>query len=144
MIAVRIPAAAPTRARRRPATTAVEFAVVALPLFTIIFGIVEVARGIMVQHQLTDAARVGCRVAVIEGRSDTDVDAAVNNTLTGMGISGATTTVKVNDVVTNSSNANAYDEITVSVSVPASQVSWMPFLKYFAGNITGQYTLRRE
>jgi Flp pilus assembly protein TadG len=91
----------------RPATTAVEFAVVALPLVIILFGIVEIARGIMVQHQLTDAARVGCRVAVIEGRSDTDIDAAVTNTLAGMGISGASTTVKVNDVTANSSTANA-------------------------------------
>jgi Flp pilus assembly protein TadG len=144
MIPVKLPAANPTRARRRPATTAVEFAVIALPFVIIIFGIVEIARGIMVQHQLTDAARVGCRVGVIEGRSDTDVNTAVNNTLTSMGMSGATTTVMVNDVVTNSSNANAYDEITVRITVPASQVSWLPFLKYLSGNITGQYTLRRE
>jgi Flp pilus assembly protein TadG len=122
----------------------VEFAVIALPFVIIIFGIVEIARGIMVQHQLTDAARVGCRVAVIEGRSDTDVNAAVNSTLAGMGISGASTTVKVNDVTANASTASAYDEITVSVTVPVTQVSWLPFLNYLANNITGQYTLRRE
>lgn len=132
------------RAPRRLAATAVEFAVVASVFFTFVFGFIEVGRGFMIQHLMTNAARQGCRVASIEGKSTTDVNNAVDAVLNGQGIRGDSVTVQVNDAAGNASSAKAGDEISVTVAVPVSSVSWVPASRYLFGSITGKYTLRRE
>jgi Flp pilus assembly protein TadG len=109
-----------------------------------LLGMIEVARGLMVQHLMTKVARQGCRLAVIEGKSNSDVTAAVTNALTPVGISSDTITVQINDVTANASTAIAGDEVTVIVSVPVNSVSWVPFPTFLSGNIAGRYTLRRE
>ncbi len=98
----------------------------------------------MIQHLMTNAARQGCRVASIEGKSSTDVNNAVYAVLNGQGIRGDTVTVQVNDAAGNASSAQAGDEISVTVAVPVSSVSWVPASRYLFGSITGKYTLRRE
>lgn len=128
----------------RRAATAVEFAVVSTVFFTFLIGFIEVGRGFMIQHLMTNAARQGCRVAVIEGKSTTDVNNAVYAVLNGQGISGDTATVQVNDASANASSANAGDEISVTVSIPVSAFSWVPASQYLFGSISGKYTLRRE
>ena len=45
----------------RRAATAVEFAVVAPVFFLFVLGFIELGRGYMVQHLMTNAARQGCR-----------------------------------------------------------------------------------
>src|SRR5258707_9130468 len=53
--------------RRRSGTAAVEFAVI-LPFIMVLFlGIIEFGRVLMVQQILTNAAREGCRNAVLPG-----------------------------------------------------------------------------
>jgi Flp pilus assembly protein TadG len=131
------------RTERRGAA-ALEFAVVAPVFFLLIFGLVEVGRCLMVQHLLTNAARQGCRVAVIEGKTTADVNTAASNLLSGQGISGFTTTVQVNGATADASTANPGDKITVSISVPASTNSWVPGASFCFGTITGSYSLRRE
>jgi hypothetical protein len=98
----------------------------------------------MVQHLLTNAARHGCRAGIIEGRSNTDITNAVTSTLKPMGITSDTVSVQVNDGKADASTAVAGGEITVTVSVPVSSVTWVPTSKYLSGSLTGQYTLRRE
>ena len=132
----------PSWARR--AAAAVEFAIVAQVFFLFVLGFIELGRGYMVQHLMSNAARQGCRVAVIEGRSNTDVNNAVYAVLNGQGISGDAVTVQVNDATANAGTAQAYDEITVTVSIPASSVSWVPGAQFLFGTITGKYTMRRE
>jgi Flp pilus assembly protein TadG len=129
---------------RRAGATATEFAVVAPLFFLLIFGLIEVGRGLMVQHLMTNAARQGCRVAVIEGKTSSDVSAAVLNVLSREGISGDTVSVQVNDAAANASSAKSGDEITVIVSIPTSAVSWVPKARVLIGTISGKYTLRRE
>lgn len=104
----------------------------------------EVARGMMVTHLLNNAARQGCRIGVIEGKSTSDITTAVVNTLKSQGINGDVATVLVNDGVAEASTAKAGDEITVTVSVPVANVSWVPGLQFLVGNVSSQYTLRRE
>jgi Flp pilus assembly protein TadG len=133
----------PLRERRRGAA-AVEFAVCGIALVTLILGIFELSRLLMVQHQLTNAARVGCRTGIVPGKSNSDITTAVNNFLTTQSINTDTVTVQVNDNTGNVSNANSGDEVTVKVSVAVSTVSWVPVLRYFNGTLTGQYTLSRE
>ena len=129
---------------RRSGANTVEFAVIAPVFFMFILGLIEVGRGIMVVHLLTNAARVGARTGVIEGTSTAQIKTAVVNSLNQQGIASETTTVQVNDGSADASTANAGDEITVKVSVPVSQVTWLPGGQYLSGNISGQFTLRRE
>jgi Flp pilus assembly protein TadG len=133
--------------QRRRAATAVEFAVVAPLFFLFVFGLVELCRGLMAQHLLTNAARQACRVGVVEGKTYSDIQNAAVAYLTAQGISGEGVTVQVNDVTDTSANfaAGANDEITVLVSVTADKVSWLPGGQYLLGQtLTGKYTLRRE
>jgi Flp pilus assembly protein TadG len=129
---------------RRRAATATEFAIVAPLFFLLVLGLFELGRGLMIQHLMTNAARQGCRVAVIEGKSTSDVNAAVIAVLGGEGISGDTVSVQVNDAAGNASTAKAGDEISVTVSIPTSTISWVPAAQFLFGTISGKYTLRRE
>jgi Flp pilus assembly protein TadG len=135
----------PSALHRRRAAAAVEFAVIAPVFFLLILGLIEIGRGLMIKHQLTNAARLGCRVGVVEGRSTNDITNAVVNNLNSQGYNGESATIQVNDSVSDASTAGAGDEISVIVSVPVANASWLPFTNYISGgNLTGQYTLRRE
>jgi Flp pilus assembly protein TadG len=132
-----------THAARRGAAL-VEFAVVAPVMFMMILAMIELGRGFMVSHLLTNAARRGCRVGVVEGKSNADIVAAVATALNPVGINSDAVTVQVNDNSGDVANAQPGDELTVVVSVPTSSVSWVPFLRYLPSSLSGQYTLRRE
>jgi len=132
------------RRNARPGVNVVEFAVVVPVFFLLVFGIVEVARGFMTTHLLTNAARAGCRLGILNGKSTDEIKAAVNNVLSGQTISGFTITVTVNGKAVDASTAASNDEITVVVSVPVADISWVPGSHYLNGNISGRYSLRRE
>ena len=51
--------------RRRSGATTVEFALVSILLFTMLFGILEYARFLFIHHMTTNAARDGARFAVV-------------------------------------------------------------------------------
>lgn len=129
-----------TRQPRR-GTTMVESAIV-IPVFLVfVIGLIQVPLVLMAVHQLNNAAREGCRTAVIEGKATSDVTTSVNNSLSGGGITGQTVTVLVNGVAADASTATAGDEITVQVSASSSYVIWFPDL---VTTLTGRYSLRRE
>jgi len=134
------PLSQPIRKSGRRAAAAVEFAVVGLFFFPLLLGIFEIGRGFMVGHILAVASARGCRTGVVEGRSNVDVNATVNATLGEAGLTGAKTTVQVNNVTADASTANAGDEITVIVSIPVSSFTWVPGGRYLSGNLSAQYT----
>jgi Flp pilus assembly protein TadG len=132
--------------RRRRGVSLVEFACVAPVFFVIVLGIIEIGRACMVTELLTEAARQGCRKAVIEGTSTTTVQNTAVNYLTSVGISGESANVYVNDQpvgATNLQSVPPYTEITVTVTVPVSNVTWTPPF-FLSGTLSGQYTMRRE
>ncbi len=134
------------RVRRAVGQAVVEFAIAAPVFFLVVFGMVEFGRACMVNELLTEAARQGCRVGVLEGTSSATIQNAATSYLTNVGISGESASVIINDASANSVEAAtmpAYTEITVVVTVPASSVTWIPSL-FVTGNISGQYTMRRE
>jgi Flp pilus assembly protein TadG len=136
----------PSRPRARHAAAAVEFALAAPIFFLFVFGLVEVGRACMVNEMLTEAARQGCRVGIIEGTSSATIQQAATSYLSGVGINGETANVVINDQAANSVEAAtmpAYTEITVQVSVPVSSVTWVPTW-FVPGTISAQYTMRRE
>ena len=152
--------------RHRPGASVVEFAVIAPVIFVILFGIIEVGRAFMVLHLLSEVARESARYAVVtEGANDStaNIQTYASGRLSAFGLSTTNTpVVYVNDSSSTdlsaasgpcqqagASNFGKYtkgSEVTVQVQVNFSEVTWMPFADYLAGNakLTGQYTLRRD
>ena len=129
---------------RRRAVSSVEFAFVAPIFFLMLLGLIELSRGLMVKHMLLNAARQGCRVGVLEGKGNSDINAAVAAALAPIGIASDTVVVEVNDGVGDALTASADSEVTVIVSVPVSAVTWVPGGKYLSGTLSGQFTMRKE
>ncbi|MBI3839438.1 MAG: pilus assembly protein [Planctomycetia bacterium] len=130
---------------RRRGAAAVEFALVAPLLFlTIIIPIFEFGRGFMVSELVTNAARAGCRVGVLPGNLNSAITSTVTTNLSGQGVTGATTTITVNGGTGDVSAAVEGDSVSVTVSVPYTNNSWIPG-RFLAGkSITGTQTMRHE
>ncbi|HEV3343508.1 MAG TPA: TadE family protein [Pirellulales bacterium] len=117
-----------TRKTNRRGAALVEFALVVPIFLACVVGSVEIGRAIMVQESLTNASREGVRVGILDGAMSSDVTTAVNGYLSGVSISGASTTV----TPANPGTQPEGTQVTVSVSIPYSNVSWVPspwFLK---------------
>src|SRR5947209_17029419 len=84
-----LPSRSCTAPKKRRGAAAVEFAIIAPLLVALVLGLIEFGRVLMVEQILTNAAREGCRTAVLEGSTSSDVNTTVSNYLTGSGISGA-------------------------------------------------------
>jgi Flp pilus assembly protein TadG len=134
----------PPREAGRTASSTVEFAVVAPIFFLFVLGIVEVGRGLMVQHLMLNAARQGCRTGILPSNGNTEITTAVADSLASAGITSQTLSVTVNDVSADAKSANTNDDITVRVTVSADSVSWVPGSQFLFGNISAQYTLRKQ
>ncbi len=118
-----------------------EFAVVAPLFFLLILGMVEFGRMMMVQQILTNASREGARIAVLDNTTTADTVAAVTDYLSSGRVSGATITVTPDPP----SSAGYGEAVSVSVSVPFDQVSWLPSPMFLGGNsLEATTVMRRE
>jgi Flp pilus assembly protein TadG len=129
------------RINRRGAA-AVEFALVAPVFFLMVFGMIEFGRMIMVQQVITNASREGARIAVLDGTTGAEVISAVNSYLQGARLSGAN--VSVNPVEPSTAGYGA--PVTVTVTIPFGQVSWLPSPMFIGGGtvLTASSVMRRE
>ena len=126
--------------RDRRGAVAIEFALLAPVLFMLVLGMIEFGRVLMVAQLLTDAAREGGRLAVVAGSNTDKVTSTVDSFLTNAGVNGAHTSVSPDP-----SAANQGDSITVTVTVPASVVSWLPTPIFTAGQtLSGSVIMRKE
>ena len=129
------------RATRRRGTSAVEFAVIAPLFFLLILGMIEFGRMIMVQQVITNAAREGARVAVLDSATTASVRDKVETYLEGGSVSGGTVTITPNPPT----DAGFDEPVTVSVSVPYDSVSWLPAPFFLGGEtLNAEVTMRRE
>lgn len=131
----------------RKGAAAVEFAVVAPVLLLLIFGSIDFGRAMMVSNQLTGVAREGGRVGVLPTSSNLDIETTIASHLAAMELPAGNvqTTILVNGVVANASTANSADLITVSVTVPYAEVSWLPTSWFLEGaTLRGRAVMRRE
>jgi Flp pilus assembly protein TadG len=115
-----------------------------LPVFFIFFfGMIEASQMGMTFQLITDAAREGCRVAVLDGKTQSDVDATVQAILNSGGVTNYTPPtispssfqgIKLGDPI----------PITVTISVNFSDISWLP--PHFLGStvMTASSTLSSE
>ncbi|MGD0381938.1 MAG: TadE/TadG family type IV pilus assembly protein [Thermoguttaceae bacterium] len=117
---------------------------------------IEYGRMVMVQQVLTNASREGARVGVVDpptGKTSlSQVASTVNTYLTSAGISGATITAYISQnsgvtwTVADPSTATYGQPIKVSVSVPFSNVSWLPTSIFGNGGriLQASTVMRRE
>ena len=127
--------------RRRLGATITEFAIIAPIFFLLVLSSFEFGRAIMVQQILTNAAREGARQAIVENADSTDVVNSVTSYLSGTTVDGVTVTVDPTSLQT----VGFGDEVTVTVTVPYDQVSWLPVSSFMSGKIlTGESMMRGE
>lgn len=138
---------------RRGAVT-VEMALV-LPIFTmLVFGIIEFGRGFMIMQLVTNAAREGCRRAIIDGSTNTEVTDYIKTFMQQSGnVAPANTTVTITVTPAQGNPANpgnniavcqSRDLITVTVQIPFSAVQLIT-AKYLSGKtLTGKASMRHE
>jgi Flp pilus assembly protein TadG len=132
------------RAQRRRGASAVEMALVAPVLITLLLGMIEAARLGMVAQLLTTAAREGCRVAVLDGMTQADVQDRITTVLSGSGISVGTVTPTCASPYTWTA-APSGTAITVSLSVPYSHVTWLKISGFFdRATISASATMSSE
>jgi Flp pilus assembly protein TadG len=109
--------------RARRAATAVETALVMIPLMMVLCGIFEYGRLLMQWNLLNNAAREGCRYAVANNTSPTisaDVTSVVTNVMAGQSTNFSNFTVTIsgtrNGIATIVTDLAPGDLITVKVS----------------------------
>jgi Flp pilus assembly protein TadG len=141
------------RQGRRGAVT-VEMALV-LPIFTmLVFGIIEFGRGFMIMQLVTNAAREGCRRAIIDGSTNSDVTNYIQDFMLSSGnvpTSATTVTITVTPAAGNPANpgnnlasCSMRDLVSVKVDIPFSAVQLIT-AKYLAGKtLSGQASMRHE
>ena len=118
-----------------------EFAIVAPVFFLLVFGMIEFGRMVMVQQILTNASREGARKAVLDGVSDSDVQASVQEYLANSSISGATVSITTQPPT----EPDTAESRTVTVTIPFSRVSWLPSPMYLGDTtLRASTTMRRE
>ena len=126
---------------------------VCFPVFMLmLLGIIEFGRGLMVSQLLTSAAREGCRSAVIDGATDTSVEAEIStqvvNTVgclaTDVDISIVVTSVGNGAVVPLLADADPRDLIDIDVTVSFDSISFTAG-RFLSGHLLrGQCAMRKE
>jgi hypothetical protein len=125
--------------RNRRAAAAVEFALVAPVFFLLVLGMIEYGRMVMVQQVLTNASREGARAAVLDGAEWSEVESLVTAYMASGSITGHTCNKPA-----NFDTAEFGDPITITVSVPFNQVSWLPSPMYLGGKTLSATTIMRR
>lgn len=126
---------------RRRGASAVEFAIVAPVFMLIVLGIVEFGRMVMVQQVITNAAREGARISVLDSATTGRVTARVNDYLAAASLPNATVTVSPSPPT----SAGFDEPVSVEVRIPFSAVS--PLTRPFLSNgvvLSAESVMRRE
>jgi Flp pilus assembly protein TadG len=133
--------------KNRRGATAVEFAFVAPIFFLLVLGMIDLGRMIMIQHAATNAAREGCRKAVLA----TTVNSADIENIVRRSLQTTTTYAWNKDVVRVSvpagvsSSTVSGTELTVGVEIDFADLTWLPFARV-GKNLTlgAESTQKRE
>jgi Flp pilus assembly protein TadG len=122
------------RNQKRRGAAMVEMALV-LPIFvTVVLGIVEFGRAMMVAQMCTNAAREGVRLAVLDSSTNAEVEQAVKDLMVssaGVSAGNVTATITITPAAgnpnpgNNLSQAGTRDLVRVRVSVPFDQVAYV-------------------
>ena len=132
----------PRRLRKRLGAAVVEFAVVAPVMILITMGMMEVGRMVMVKQLMINVSREGARAAVLPGATTEEVTAMIREQLTDVSIPDSAQITLSPSIL---SSAAAGSPVTVSISISADDVSWVPNPKFSADrSIIAATTMRKE
>jgi len=106
------------RNRRRRGIAAVEFALVAIPLFLLLIGLIDYGFLFLAAQQVTQAARSGVRAAIVADATNESVQNAITASLAAAGITTFTYTPTPSDVSAVAPGA----PIEIELTVPTSQL----------------------
>ncbi|MEQ1827471.1 MAG: TadE/TadG family type IV pilus assembly protein [Pirellula sp.] len=127
--------------RHRPGVAFVEFAIVAPLFFGTVLASIELCRALMATHSLEEAARSGCRVAVLKGATTSEIDAEVRRILAPVGISNYTVQIQPENIAAE----ERWKPVSVTINTSFANISWLPLPKYFAAKMcTSSCTLPKE
>jgi Flp pilus assembly protein TadG len=141
------------RGRERRGAVTVEMALILPVFFTVLLGIIEFGRAMMVAQLVTNAAREGARIGTLGGSSNSAVTQAIKDSLTSttqVSPSDITATITVTPYDGNPSpgneiaNCHSRDLITVVVKIPFAKVSYLPANYLKTSNLTGTSSMRYE
>ena len=130
----------------------VEASIVLSIFFVLVLGMIEMSQMGLTSQLLASAANAGCRVAVINGHTQSDVNNAVANILASGGISSSSYTLTTMTLPpsplspsTDITTAHLGDGITVTISVPFSKISWFGTPIYLgSANIVSSATMSSQ
>ena len=119
----------------------VESALVLPVFFIFVYGMIEMSQMGMTSQLISDAAREGCRVAVLNGSMQSDIDATVQAILNSGGITKYTSNISQSSF----QNPNLGEYVTLTISVNFSDVSWLSPPQFLgSATITASATLSSE
>jgi len=122
----------------RSGATTVEFALTMPIAFLLLMASVEFARVNMIRNTLVNAAYTGARRAMVPGATADVTKTEAKKVLSLTGIKGGTVTVEPN-VLTNTTA-----QVTVTVTVPLNQNSWVAPAFMKENHYSRTCTLSRE
>lgn len=138
---------------RRCGAAVVEVAFV-LPIFLmVVWGIIEFGRAMMVGQMVTNAARHGVRIAVIDGSTNDTVRTAVTEFLvSSLGVDAGAVDITISvdpapgniDPGDNLIAAQSKDLCQIRVAVPYDEVSYLAGQFLRGADLVGQCTMRHE
>jgi Flp pilus assembly protein TadG len=110
----------------RSGAVAVEMAMLAPFLATLILGITEIGQVQRAQCYISEAAGAAGATGTLPGSTNAEIIKDARSFLTScrMTAASAVITIKVNDVVADVSTAARNDKIAVTVAIPVSAISW--------------------
>ena len=128
-----------------------EFALVAPPLFLLVFGLIEFGRYMMLHQIAITSTREGCRKAVLgTTTSDQQVDTVVRDFLAVGGVESSVandpTKVAVSVSPDTLNELASSTPITVAVQMDFAELSWLPGDFFGLGdvNVSSSTTMERE
>jgi Flp pilus assembly protein TadG len=138
---------------RRCGASAVELAVI-LPVFLmLVMGIIEFGRAMMVSQLVTNGARHGARLSVLDGSDNAAVRNSIETFLVdAVGIEPGDADIKIeitpgpgnSDPAGELALATAKDLVTIKVSVPYEKIGYVTGSYLSGTQLIGQCTMRHE
>jgi Flp pilus assembly protein TadG len=137
----------------RHGAATVETALVLPVFFMVMLGMVEIGRAFMVSQLLTNAAREGARVAIMNNSTNTEVTNTVTDIAQrtiGVAPANVTVNILVSEYPGNPSTSNNValatkrDLCEVEVRVAYDKVNFIPIKWLTGAQLTGQAAMRHE
>lgn len=126
-----------SKTSRQRGVAAVEFALLAIIFFSLLIGIMEMARVLFYVNTAAEVTRLGARMAVVCDVNDTDIKARMVNMLGVLQAGDITVTY-----APNLCTASTCESVTVSVSKQVQ--TFIPFVPLTASLPSFSTTLTRE